>query len=126
MRFVTPKTIEQEDLQAVHRIRSRLVEERTALINQIRGLLAEYGIVISQGINNVRKKLPEILEDGEKNSYVYTVTNSNGKTGTAKKVMVKVGQSADNVTEILSGLTAEDSVVTEGVNAISDGMKLNF
>ena len=65
MRFVTPKTIEQEDLQAVHRIRSRLVEERTALINQTRGLLAEYGIVIPQGINNVRKKLPEILEDGE-------------------------------------------------------------
>lgn len=65
MRFVTPKTIEQEDLQAMHRIRSRLVEERTALTNQIRGLLAEYGIVIAQGINNVRKKLPEILEDGE-------------------------------------------------------------
>ncbi len=65
MRYVSPKTIEQQDLQAVHRIRSRLIEERTALINQIRGLLAEYGITISQGINHVRKELPEILEDAE-------------------------------------------------------------
>jgi membrane fusion protein (multidrug efflux system) len=67
-----------------------------------------------------------ILEDGEKNSYVFTVTNSNGKTGTAKKIMVKIGKSSDNVTEILSGLTTEDIIVTEGVNTISNGMKLNF
>jgi len=67
-----------------------------------------------------------IQEDGENNKFVYTVTDSNGKTGKAKKVMVKVGQSSDNVTEILSGLEAEDIVVTEGANAISDGMKLNF
>jgi membrane fusion protein, multidrug efflux system len=67
-----------------------------------------------------------IQEDGEHNKYVYTVTNSNGKTGKAKKVMVKVGQSSDNVTEILSGLAADDVVVTEGANTISDGMKLNF
>lgn len=65
MRFVSVKTISQEDIQAVHRIRSRLIKERTALVNQIRGLLAEYGIVISQGVNNVRKLLPDILEDGE-------------------------------------------------------------
>lgn len=67
-----------------------------------------------------------IQEDGDNNKFVYTVTNSNGKTGTAKKVIVKVGQSSGNVTEILSGLVADDVVVTEGVNAISDGMKLNF
>jgi transposase len=65
MRFVSPKSIEQEDIQAVHRVRSRLIQERTALINQIRGLLAEYGIIISQGINKTRKALPEILEDAE-------------------------------------------------------------
>lgn len=65
MRYVSPKSIEQQDLQAVHRIRSRLVEERTALINQIRGLLEEYGIIISQGISRVRKELPEILENAE-------------------------------------------------------------
>ena len=67
-----------------------------------------------------------IQQDGEKNKFVYVVSNSNGKTGTAKKVVVKTGESSDNVTEILSGLAAEDSIVTEGINAISDGMKLNF
>lgn len=65
MRFVSPKSIEQEDIQAVHRIRSRLIQERTALINQIRGLLIEFGIIIPQGINKVRKAIPEILEDAE-------------------------------------------------------------
>ena len=67
-----------------------------------------------------------IQEDGEHNKFVYTVIDSNGKTGKAKKVLVKVGQSSDNVTEILSGLAADDVVVTEGANTISDGMKLNF
>lgn len=67
-----------------------------------------------------------IQEDGEKNKFVYTVTNINGKTGTAKKVIVKLGKSSDNVTEILSGVSDEDVIVTEGVNTISDGMKLNF
>ena len=67
-----------------------------------------------------------IQEDGKGNHYVYTVDNSNGKTGTAKKTVVTLGQSSDNVTEILNGLSEEDVIVTEGVNAISEGMKLNF
>jgi RND family efflux transporter MFP subunit len=67
-----------------------------------------------------------IQEDGEKNKFVYTAINVSGKTGIAKKVIVKLGQSSDNVTEILSGLSDEDVIVTEGANAISDGMKLNF
>lgn len=67
-----------------------------------------------------------IQEDGEKNKFVYTAINISGKTGTAKKVIVKLGQSSDNVTEILSGLAADNVIVTEGANAISEGMKLNF
>jgi len=67
-----------------------------------------------------------IQEDSQKNKYVYIVTNSDGKTGTAKKVVVKLGQSSDNVTEILSGINADDIIVKEGMNTISDGMKLNF
>ncbi|RAR72764.1 efflux RND transporter periplasmic adaptor subunit [Flavobacterium aciduliphilum] len=67
-----------------------------------------------------------VQEDAQHNKYVYTVSNSDGKTGTAKKVLVKVGQSSDNVTEILSGLSSNDIIVTEGVNTISEGMKLNF
>jgi transposase len=63
MRSVPIKSVEQQDIQCLHRIRSRVVQERTALVNQIRGLLAEYGIVMVQGISKVRKQLPLILED---------------------------------------------------------------
>lgn len=65
MRFVPVKTIEQQDIQALHRIRSELVHQRTAKVNQIRGLLGEYGITVAQRITALRKKLPEILEDAE-------------------------------------------------------------
>ena len=67
-----------------------------------------------------------IQEDGKGDHYVYSVEGNNGKTGTAKKVIVTIGKSSENVTEILSGLKANDVIVTEGVNTISEGMKLNF
>jgi membrane fusion protein (multidrug efflux system) len=67
-----------------------------------------------------------IQQDGQKNSFVYIVTNSSGKTGVAKKAIVTTGQSSDNVTEVLNGINADDTIVTEGMNTISDGMKLNF
>ena len=67
-----------------------------------------------------------IQEDASQEKFVYVVEGSNGKTGKAKKVIVKTGQSSDNVTEILSGLSANDIIVTDGVNTISEGMKLNF
>ena len=63
MRFVAAKTMEQQDIQALHRIRSGFIQRRTALVNQIRGLLGEYGIVIAKSIASVRKHLPTILED---------------------------------------------------------------
>jgi len=65
MHFVPVKTAEQQDIQAIHRIRQRLVAERTAKANQTRGLLAEYGIIVAQGIRRLKKQLPFILEDGE-------------------------------------------------------------
>jgi transposase len=65
MRFVTIKEVEQQDLQGLHRIRQSIVKQRTALANQIRGLLGEYGIVVAQGISQVRRRIPEILEDAE-------------------------------------------------------------
>ena len=77
----------------------------------------KHAIVVPTGV---------IQEDGTSSNYVYVVQGSNGKTGTAKKTLVTVGKSSDNVTEILSGLSANDIIVVEGVNTISDGMKLNF
>jgi len=65
MRFVPQKSAEQQDLQCLHRVRSRLVACRTQLINQIRGLLAEYGIVLPQHPGQVRSGLPAVLEDAE-------------------------------------------------------------
>jgi membrane fusion protein (multidrug efflux system) len=67
-----------------------------------------------------------IQEDGQGNKFVFVAINSNEKTAIAKKVLVTIGKSSDNVTEILSGLVANDIIVTEGVNTISEGMKLNF
>lgn len=67
-----------------------------------------------------------VQEDGKGDKFVYIATQINGKTGIAKKVVVKTGKSSDNVTEIVSGLSAKDIIVTEGVNTISEGMKLNF
>jgi len=67
MRFVTIKTIAQQDIQAVHRIRSELVKQRTAKGNQIRGLLTEYGVVINKRIDVLRNALPSILENTENN-----------------------------------------------------------
>jgi transposase len=61
MRFVAIKTLEQQDIQAIHRMRSLVVDRRTAQINQIRGLLLEYGIKIAQGRPAVQRRLPEIL-----------------------------------------------------------------
>ena len=65
MRFVAIKTVEQQAILSVHRARQGFVKARTAQGNQIRGLLAEFGIVIPQGIRSITKQMPEILEDGE-------------------------------------------------------------
>src|SRR5262249_62353455 len=73
MRGVPVKSVAQQDIQALHRIRERQIKARTALINQIRGLLIEYGIVIPQRASQVRHKLPFVLEDAD-----------NGLTATAR------------------------------------------
>lgn len=65
LREVTPKSIERQSIQALHRLRETTVGERTALSNQIRGLLAEFGIIFNQGILSVKKGLPSVLEDAE-------------------------------------------------------------
>lgn len=65
MRFVPIKSVEQQDIQNLHRQRERIKKARVALVNQVRGLLAEYGIVINKGVSAVRKRLPDILEEAE-------------------------------------------------------------
>lgn len=65
MRFVSINTLDQQDLQNLLRIRTRRVAARVALINQIRGLLGEYGIVFGQGPAALKRGLPEVLEDAD-------------------------------------------------------------
>lgn len=67
-----------------------------------------------------------ILSNGDGTKFVYVAENSNGKTGTAKKVVIKTGQSSENATEILSGLDSKQTIVVEGFNTIAEGTKLNF
>jgi transposase len=74
MRSGPVKSVPQQDMQALHRIRERQIKARTALLNQIRGLLAEYGIVIPQRASQVRHKVPFILQDAD-----------NGLTATARE-----------------------------------------
>ena len=65
MRFVTVKSVAQQDIQATHRIRTELREQRNAKSNQIRGLLAEYGLVAPQTLLALRAAIPDWLEDAE-------------------------------------------------------------
>ena len=65
MRFVTVKSVEQQDIQATHRVRSELMSQRTAKANQIRGLVAEYGLVAAQTMCALRAAIPCWLEDAE-------------------------------------------------------------
>ena len=65
MRFIPIKTQVQQDVQALHRLRESQIKMRAALCNRVRGLLAEFGLVLPKGVSTLRKRLPEILEDAE-------------------------------------------------------------
>lgn len=65
LRGVGVKTPAQQDLQALHRLRQQCVTARTALSNQLRGLLSEYGVVLPRGLSSLRRRLPGLLEDAE-------------------------------------------------------------
>ncbi len=81
---------EQQALAMLVRVRARLVAERTALGNQVRGFLAEYGIVLPQGLRVLRRRLPEILEDAE-----------NGLPGLAREVLANLGAQLTGLDERL-------------------------
>lgn len=86
MRFVAVKTKEQQDIQCIHKARARLVRERTAQANQIRGLLHEYGIVIPLGISRVMEDMPKILKD-----------ESNGLTASGRELFLDLHMELRNI-----------------------------
>ena len=63
--FVPKKTIERQDIQALHRARQRMVNHRTAVVSQIRGLLLDRGFAIGKSITRARRAIPEILSNFE-------------------------------------------------------------
>jgi transposase len=65
MRFVPVKSAEQQAVLALHRVRQGLIQHRTALVNQLRGLLTEFGLVIPKGRYQTHEYIPAILEDAE-------------------------------------------------------------
>jgi transposase len=79
MRFVPMTTVEQQALLGLHRARRGFLAARTAQANQIRGLLAEFGVVMPSGIGYLERQMPEILEDGE-----------NGLLGASRELFARV------------------------------------
>ena len=79
MRFVPVKTIEQQAVIALHRVRQGFVEARTAQANQLRGLLAEFGIVMPKGISHLRARVPAIIDDTQ-----------NGLPGTVRELFARL------------------------------------
>ena len=86
MRFVPVKTAPMQAVLAVHRARQGFVKARTAQANQIRGLLAEFGLVMAKGIVHIGKRLPEILEDGE-----------NGLPGIMRELLQRLGENLKEI-----------------------------
>ena len=107
MRFVGIKTVDQQVIQAEHRIRARLVKSRTALSNEIRGFLAEFGIVVAVSIGKLRKALPELLEDGE-----------NGLPGDFRVLLARLGEELQLGVDLLQGVPGDDLGQHQGVQLV--------
>lgn len=98
MRFVAVKSIAQQDLQALHRIRSEVIKQRTAKVNQIRGLVAEYGIVAPLGVASLRRAVPCWLEDAD-----------NGLSDDFRLLLMQLQQDLHYLDERVQGLDTQVS-----------------
>lgn len=100
MRFVAIKTIEQQDIQATHRIRAGLIEQRTAKANQIRGLIAEYGLVAPKELLMLRRAIPCWLEDADNGLTVRLRRLLDGLWGDLRALDERVGQLDSEISAI--------------------------
>jgi transposase len=103
MRFVAVKTIEQQDLQAAHRIRAELTKQRTAKANQIRGLVTEYGLVASKELGQLRRALPCWLEDAQ-----------NGLSGRFRRLLDGLWRDLQALDERIAELDREITRLAQG------------
>jgi transposase len=102
MRFVAVKTIEQQDIQAVHRVRSLVMSGRNAKANQIRGLVAEYGVVAPKHVGPLRAAIPSWLEAAE-----------NGLTDRFRALLHKLWQELLVLDERVKELDREIKVISD-------------
>jgi transposase len=92
MRFVSIKSAPQQDIQAMHRIRSSWIEQRTAKGNQIRGLVAEYGLVAPKELSSLRRAIPCWLEDGDNGLSVHFRRLLDGLRDDLRRADERVGE----------------------------------
>lgn len=99
MRFVSVKSVAQQDLQAMHRVRASLVEQRTAKGNQIRGLVAEYGLVAPIEVASLRRAIPAWLEDAENGLSLRFRQLLDGLWGDLRALDVRISELDDQINE---------------------------
>jgi transposase len=93
LRYVRPRTLAQTDLIQVHRVLDRQVRQRTALINQIRGFLCEYGVIVARGKERLWHALPGVLEEAD-----------NGLTPSARELVAELRQEWTNLEQAIGRL----------------------
>jgi transposase len=113
MRFVAIKSVEQQAVLAVHRLRQGLVEERTSLANRVRGLLTEYGLIVGVGLDRLRHALPEILEDG-----------ANGVPGLAREVFADAAQQLHELDARIAAYDRRIATLARASEAVQRLMKI--
>jgi transposase len=103
MRFVEVKSVEQQDIQAVHRVRAELIKQRTSKVNQVRGLAGEYGLVAAPQVSYLRKAVPQWLEDA-----------SNGLSDRFRRLLAGLAEDLRRLDERIEELDQEiESIVRE-------------
>jgi transposase len=107
MRFVPVKSVAQQDLQALHRVRSELVRARTAKANQIRGLLGEYGIVLAQGMTQLRRALPQLLDEADEGQALSAPMRT--LLGALRKDLVHLDERVAELDRAIERVAAEDA-----------------
>ena len=129
MRFVPLKSVEQQDLQALHRTRDRLVVQRTALINHTRGLLAEYGIVMPAGASRFRLQIDKMIETAELSDLakplfrqlVEEYRDLDARVSALDDMLVKICRTDDRCKRLTTLPGVGPIVATSLVAAIDDG-----
>ena len=102
MTYVAVKTVEQQDIQALHRVRASVMGRRTATSNQIRGLVAEYGLVAPKDLRPLRRAIPDWLEDAE-----------NGLTDRFRRLLHELWQELLRLDQRLAELDGEIEIIAE-------------